>query len=525
MIGQETIDQERIDQKTIDQDRIEQQTIDQQTTAADPVVAPPVASDVPPAPVYRPFGWLLRFRLIPKLEAYPRVVAFAQSIAGKITLLALFGLGLYCATWLHYLRNPRWKAQICFLIVITALPKYRRVVLTVATLLWAFGIWWQWAEHPQIIQAGISIVVAGAIFWLASRFHDSPGLGGWFGRRLVATLLTAFALTVLLASYLPSGGSLRSSSFSFLSVFAAYIWFLAYSLMDLNSKSRDPYALQVGGYHPIWGSSSTPFPKGSSYLRRIEAKNAEQLAVAQLKGLKLLAWSIVLDLFLTFVYMPFVHGYLMVPFYEFVWHLSVTRAHFSWYMGWGSLISEFLERMIEFAIFGHRIIAVCRMAGFMALRNTYRPLSSRTLAEFWNRYYYYFKELLADCFFYPAFLKYFKQLGRWRLFAATFAAAGFGNAFFHFFRDVGYIEDLGFWRALVGFQSYIFYTIVLSVGIGISQMRQPRKEKLGWIRGRLIPTLCVSSFFCILRVFDYTYKRYPIQESFRFLAHLLNLVS
>ena len=500
-------------------------TGNEMTPTADPVVASPVAPATQPvAPVYKPFSWLRAFRLIPKLEAYPWVVAFAESVAGKVALLALFGLGLYYATWLHYVYNPRWKAQICFLVVITALPKYRRIVLTVGTLLWAFGIWWQWAEHPQIIQAGISIVVCGAIFGLASRFRESPGLGSWFGRRLVATLLTGFALIVLLASYLPAGGSLRSASFSFLSVFAAYMWFLAYSLMDLSSKSRDPYALQAGAYHPIWGSSSTPFPKGSAYLRRIEAKNPEQLAVAQLKGLKLLGWSIVLDLFLTFAYIPFVHGYLMVPFYEFVWHLSVTRAHFPWYMGWASLISEFLERMIEFAIFGHRIIAVCRMAGFMALRNTYRPLSSRTLAEFWNRYYYYFKELLADCFFYPAFLKYFKKWGRWRLFAATFAAAGFGNAFFHFFRDVGYIEDLGFWHALVGFQSYIFYTIVLSTGIGISQMRPPKTEKLGWIRGRLIPMVGVSGFFCLLRVFDYTYKRYPIQESFRFLAHLLNLM-
>ena len=107
------------------------------------------------------------------------------------------------------------------------------------------------------------------------------------------------------------------------------------------------------------------------------------------------------------------------------------------------------------------------------------------------------------------------------------AAAGFGNAFFHFFRDLNYIDDLGFWRALAGFQSYIFYTIVLSVGIGISQMRQQNADKKnpGWIRARLISPLCVGGFFCLLRIFDYTYKRYPISESFRFLAHLFNLVS
>ena len=147
---------------------------------------------------------------------------------------------------------------------------------------------------------------------------------------------------------------------------------------------------------------------------------------------------------------------------------------------------------------GHRIdriVASCRMAGFMALRNRYRPLASRSIAEFWNRYYYYFKELLVDCFFYPTFMRYFKRRGHWRLFAATFAAASFGNAFYHFFSSPHYIEELGFWRALEGFQSYIFYTIVLAVGISISQVRKRKIENLSWIRGRLIPALCVTGFY------------------------------
>ena len=69
---------------------------------------------------------------------------------------------------------------------------------------------------------------------------------------------------------------------------------------------------------------------------------------------------------------------------------------------------------------------------------------------------------------------------------------------------------LAFGRARGLSKSYIFYTIVLSVGIAISQMRERNIENLNWIRGRLIPALCVSTFFCVLRVFDYTFKRYPI---------------
>ena len=92
---------------------------------------------------------------------------------------------------------------------------------------------------------------------------------------------------------------------------------------------------------------------------------------------------------------------------------------------------------------GARFIAGCRMAGFNALRNSYRPLSSRTIAEFFNRFYYYFKELLVDFFFYPAFLRYWKGHKRLRMIFATFAAVFFGNSFYHLTRDWQFIRDDG----------------------------------------------------------------------------------
>ena len=134
-------------------------------------------------------------------------------------------------------------------------------------------------------------------------------------------------------------------------------------------------------------------------------------------------------------------------------------------------------------------------------------------------------ELLVDCFFYPTFFRYCKSHRRLRLFVATFAAACFGNAFYHFFRNLNYIKELGFWKALAGFDAYIFYSVVLAAGIAISQLRQRPVKTTSWIRGRFVPTFCVISFFCILSVFGATDKRYPIQACFRFLAHLFNLAS
>src|SRR5207247_2697015 len=113
-------------------------------------------------------------------------------------------------------------------------------------------------------------------------------------------------------------------------------------------------------------------------------------------------------------------------------------------------IADCSENVIVIYVWGHTMIACFRMSGFRALRNNYRPLAARTIAEFLNRYYFYFKELLVEFFFYPTFFRFFKGRTRLRLAAATFAAAGLGNMFFHFIRDVGYVAQLGLWRALMG---------------------------------------------------------------------------
>ena len=68
-----------------------------------------------------------------------------------------------------------------------------------------------------------------------------------------------------------------------------------------------------------------------------------------------------------------------------------------------SIVANFPERLLEIAVWGHPVVATARLAGFRLLRNTYRPLSSRTIAEFWNRYYYYFKEALVKVYFFPTY--------------------------------------------------------------------------------------------------------------------------
>ena len=146
---------------------------------------------------------------------------------------------------------------------------------------------------------------------------------------------------------------------------------------------------------------------------------------------------------------------------------------------WLSVMANFCSMLLTISIVGHFIIGTCRMAGFNALRNTYRPLAATSIAEFYNRIYYYFKELLVDFFFYPAYLRYFKDRPRLRLFSRVNAlAAGLlsGNMLYHILASLGAASQIGLWRTIVGFQIYAVYVLILGLAIGVSQIRSLRRR-------------------------------------------------
>ena len=131
-----------------------------------------------------------------------------------------------------------------------------------------------------------------------------------------------------------------------------------------------------------------------------------------------------------------------------------------------------------------------------------------------------------EIFFFPVFTRYFKQYSRFRMFAATMAAAAAGNMIFHLLRDYRYVAEMGLWRALAGFQVYAFYCTVLGLGIGISQLRGHGKERLRadapWWR-RALATAGVLSFFCLLEIFDREGRTYRLGPSLRFFLRLFSI--
>ena len=398
------------------------------------------------------------FRLIPAIDTYPRMVALAQTKLGKGLLLTLFAVGLRLR-----FEPMAALAMTAILAATTFLPNYRRWLVTGGTLIWLARDphWFNWTVPQYVAEthgvAGafdfpiLQAVVLVAVFILSVLFI---GLAGRYPmalpfRRPVLTLAILYALLIVFGSSILSG---RTSVivWSFVVTLGAYFWFLAYALVDAKAKDGDSVGLQLGTFHPFWGSTNTPLPKGASYLRRIECKDAQGLAVTQLKALKLLAWACVLNV-AAGLFVKIAHVGLGVPSFEAAFNSVIAGAPIPWYACWLAVIAAFAEDVLTLAVWGHTFIACCRMAGFRALRNTYSPLTAKTIADFWNRYYFYFKELLVDFFFYPMFFRYFKRWKRLRIAAATFMAAGVGNMFFHFISDIGYVPQLGLWRAVMGF--------------------------------------------------------------------------
>ncbi len=279
-----------------------------------------------------------RFRIIPAIDQSPMMVQLAQRAGGKVLLLAVFAFGLY-------LHGSRWWPELVLILAaMSFLPQFRRPLLTAATIYWLLSqhtrLKWGFLGHVFKEQGlgtttgwpayWLSLVVATILFCAVYYYLVKRSPGTWLYRRPVAILLAGYTILLTIASYAPLSAIQQAYLWGFLVILGHYIWFLAYSLQDRNAKPGTKFIYQLGHYQPFWGGSNTPFPKGAAYLRKIEAKNAEELAISQLKGIKLLYWafilSLVLGIFKMVVYgRPFYH--LELPVHLAIPSLNAALAH------------------------------------------------------------------------------------------------------------------------------------------------------------------------------------------------------
>lgn len=352
------------------------------------------------------------------------------------------------------------------------------------------------------------LVGLSAAFWLAARHYAR--LPGWVRRHPQVTLHAFFwVLLAVLWWRGPDAGPWRAVLAGAVVFMPFLIWRWGYLLLSgqrgraTTTRFRD-HLLYL---FPAWGGTNTPYGKGLDYLARCEAQDEAGLARSQLAGLRLFAlsitWSIAANLMERHVYDGGAAGRTLgLPTLR---SLVESGRVASIPVAWASMYCELFREVLEHAARGHAAIGVLRVFGFNVFRNTYKPLLSESISAFWNRYFYYFKELMSELFFMPVFARWFRKSPRLRLFAAVMAAAGVGNLYFHVLRreDLLISGDLAALWDL--FHPRAFYCLLLALGIYVSMRREQLRAGVAPVAAphrRALRILGVWTFFAVIYIWN-----------------------
>lgn len=484
----------------------------------------------------KPEGWLTRLAQLRRdwlaMDANPRARAFAASERGLIVVHVAFLAALAASLQV----SVPALALIGATLACAALWPHRRLaILLASSLLFLFLRPFRTQEFTQLLaemaaKPGLDLTLSPlalqfggvAAFLLAARaaMAGQRHGGALWARRPVAVHMTAFLALLALGSVLPPGHLAHTALWSFLGVWAACFWFLAYAAVDQKAKMAAPDAARALYMRPVWGGDVAPIGKGLSFLGRFEARDADALAATRLKALKLAVWTAILSWAYQAI-AALLHGGLGVPKLGPMILDPQAAASLPLALRWAGLFANYALDLMIIAAWGHAVVAVVRMMGYAIPRNTVNPMASRSLAEFWNRYYYYFKEVLVDFFFYPAFVRFFKRSPRLRIAFATFCAAGLGNFLYHLIFASHVFGRGAPLEQLDRFATLAFYVCFLSAGLIASQLWGRKTSAAdGFWRHQIRPRLHVALFFCFLKIFDSVWLEGDLSDRFVFLFSL-----
>ena len=369
--------------------------------------------------------------------------------------------------------------------------------------------------------AMVAVILAlFAFLWLAyraaARFSALPAMARRHPQ--LALHLLYWSFLVVLWNTAPSAGPWRAVLLGVAVVFPFLLWRCGYLLLSgqhgrvAGTRFRDHLIY----LWPAYGGNNTPYGKGLDYLSRSEAKTEEELARSQLSGIRLLLlaalWGATLFLLEGMVYgtgnrlTALIGGHTIgIPA---LGDLVAQGGEAPRGMAWASIYCELVKQVLRHAAGSHGIIAILRFFGFNVFRNTYKPLLAESVTEFWNRYYYYFKELLVSFFFLPTFTGLGRRLRKWpnlRLFVAVFAAAFVGNVYYHWLRMAVPLAQGNVLDSLYSLDSRMFYCLLLAIGIFVSMLREQRRLGQAPAPGRtrrILRIFGVWTFFGLIFIWD-----------------------
>lgn len=444
-----------------------------------------------------------------------RLLTLAQGVPGR---LALWAVATALLVW-----HDAGPVPLAALVAVMLDPARKRLWLSVA----AIGVLGerffevpdnplaQLPAAPWLPAALVATAASGALllgYLLASRIDRWPAA---LRRHPVVAVHTAIWAGLALSG-LPWLGMLGLAPY--------FAWRLSY-LATAASRGR----LAGTGFRdhlfylvPAWGGTTTPYGKGLDYLSRCEAHDPQALARSRLAGLKLLLlavfWTVALEAMDIVVFSragdplagPAAGGLAdwlgsFALGWEGLRELVRSGAHPPWYLGWATIYLELIRSVLALAAAGHVIVGSLRLFGFNVFRNTYKPLLAESVLEFWNRYYYYFKELLVDFFFYPTYLRLRRLSPSLRMLAAVFAAAFLGNMYHHLLAQPEHIVALDLSRLWADWSPRLVYCFFLALGIWVSMLRQQKLRAAGATPGlarRFRRIAGVWTFYAVIHVWN-----------------------
>jgi hypothetical protein len=427
------------------------------------------------------------WRHLAQAHEHPRLIALAETSGGRVAVWLLAAGLLSWQTRVLFaflpvlalvqlfprLRRP-WLALAAVAVALNALRVKLGLPLTVQTFLSASWI-------PTAVAAGLLFGLCWAVFVAAVEFRTLPE---WFRRRPQIVLHTGVWIAIVCVWAFP-GATLFHAVVAALPLL---VWRLGYLLTAgrrgsvIGTRFHD-HLLYL---FPVWGGR-VPYGKGHEYLTRHEDHGPAALAASQLAGLKLLVlaalWTgarLLVD--------GVVYGSPSSPVGPWlgggVWDLPTLPELVAGEravplpVAWLALFVALVDRTLWIAVYGHVVVGCLRLCGFNVFRNTYKPLLSESIVEFWGRFHYYFKELLVDFFFYPTYLKRFKARPTLRMFAAVGAAALVGNMYFHLLASK-LLMRADFSAVWTAYGPRTVYCALLAMGVAVSMLRQQRVRARG----------------------------------------------
>ena len=475
-----------------------------------------------------------RLRRFLAIDERADCIAWSQAVSGRSIIFCTATAAV--ATYF-----PWWETLLVVSAAMAAayMSKFRNPILFTATWSAAFlemGL----AENAILEDIGVVMqqeqMAGPPPIVLASLFLLFVMIGAWGSLEWVRRhphcllarrpLLCLLALEVVLCGLTTMDGMQglpRVMLWSMLIVLTPYVWFLPFAIVDQRSQQASPRLMQLAVLRPFWSPTYLPFGKGAAFLRKHLSKTPEDLAITQLKAIKLLIWSnalLALKSAMTLVF----EDHLQIPSVEVALDAFLRGQPYPIAVGWACLLLSTAKYALTIALWSALFIGIARLAGYRLPRGCWRPLESRTLMEYFNRFHYYFKELLVDFFFLPTFFAVFRAYPRLRMFFATLMAAGVGNALWHFLRQIDNVATMGLAGAIDSFTSYLFYCVILATGIGISQVRasvgiRPSATHFGMLYSGLF----VWSFVVCLHVFGGESSRHTLLERVLFMMSLFGV--